>query len=86
MSFGLSENDFEDSADSTNSEVIIFGDFNTNVRNKTGKNMVKDLNNLCSMLNFKQFINEPTRIVGTRGESIFDLKWYLTQEKIRNTE
>ena len=70
MSFGSSENVFEDS---TNSEVIIFGDFNTNVRNKTGKNMVKDLNNLCPMLNFKQFIDELTRIVGTRGESIFDL-------------
>ena len=64
-------------------EIIVHGDFNTNVSKSANNNLVKSLNNFCSMFDMYQLIDKPTR-VSASTESIIDL--VLVSDKCKITQ
>lgn len=67
-------------SDLINSEVIITGDFNSDILKKDSQNF-KALDNFCRAFDFVQLIKEPTRVCET-SETVIDLMLVSDQMRI----
>ncbi|XP_060799413.1 uncharacterized protein LOC132901016 [Neoarius graeffei] len=63
------------------SEVIITGDFNTNVSTSKANSLVNSLKYFCSMFDLHQMITEPTRVCES-SQTTIDLMLVSDQDKI----